>query len=96
MTGERLVDRVLQYYSHTELSCTKNLLLPCRGRPPYPLIKDMTEEEVEYLTTWLDYYHAGKSKDGTEGVNEIVGYHKEFKEQQDSGKTTFQLPEKQF
>lgn len=65
----------------------------CSGKPPYPIIKDLSEEEVEYITTWLDHYQFAKSTNGVDDVGIIVGYLKEFKEQQESGKSTFKLPE---
>ena len=63
------------------------------GRPPYPLVTQLSKDEVEYLTQYLDNFQAGVSSDGVGDLGEIVGYLKEFKEQQDSGKTSFKLPE---
>ncbi len=34
------------------------------GKPPYPLVKDFPEDELEYVTRWLDLYQAAKSSDG--------------------------------
>lgn len=69
---------------------SQNFLL-IRGKPPYPLAKDMNPEELEYVTTWLDHYELPGFKDG-DAKKPIIGYVKEYKEQQDSGKTTFVLP----
>ena len=66
--------------------------MPFRGKPPYPLVKDLTEEELEFLNCWLDHYLAGPTLDGKSGVGQIIGYLKEFKEQQDSGVTSLVLP----
>jgi hypothetical protein len=41
--------------------------------------------QVEYLTCWLDHYHLKQA--GT-----LVGFLKEFREQQEKGETSFQLP----
>ena len=59
------------------------------GKPPYPIIKDLSEDEREYVTRWLDHYEL--SPDGTE-KKPFLGYVKEFKEQQQSGNSTFVLP----
>ena len=64
----------------------------CRGRPPYPLAKDLSADEVEYVTRWLDHYQANRAKDGLDNLGEIVGYLQEYKEQQESGKSDFKLP----
>jgi len=58
------------------------------GRPPYPLLKDLSKGELEYVTQWLDRYSL--NRDDTE--RPFVGYLKEFKEQQESGSTTYVLP----
>ena len=63
------------------------------GRPPYPLVSKLSKDEVEYLTQYLDNFQAGVSSDGVGDLGEIVGYLKEFREQQESGKTSFKLPE---
>lgn len=31
-------------------------------------MKDLTEEELEYVTRWLDHYHAGGSEDGVSNL----------------------------
>ena len=64
------------------------------GRPPYPLLRDMSEEDLEYLTQFLDYYHAGSSPDGLEAMGQIVGHLVEFRQQQESGITTWKKPQK--
>ena len=65
-----------------------------RGLPPYPLVKDMDEDEVERLTQFLDYFQAGSSPDGINSMGEIVGHLFEFKKQQESGKTDYKMPNK--
>lgn len=61
--------------------------------PPYPLVKDLTANELEYLTQFLDHFQGRKSQDeGRTDMGEIVGYLKEFHEQQLSGKTDYVLP----
>ncbi len=62
------------------------------GLPPYPLVKDISSKDLEYLTQFLDYYHAGSSKDGVTNMGRIVGHLVEFKEQQDSGVTEWRMP----
>ena len=62
------------------------------GRPPYPLVSLLDRDELEYLTQHLDNYQAGKSTDGESDLGEIIGFLREFKEQQDSGNTDFKLP----
>ncbi len=54
-----------------------------RGQPPYPLVKDLTKEEKEYVYTWLDkYFNQGP----------CVAYLAEFLIQQKSGHTDWFLP----
>ncbi len=65
-----------------------------RGLPPYPLIKDMEEDSVEYLTQVLDHFQAGSSEDGVTNMGQIVGHLVEYRQQQDSGKTEWVKPEK--
>ena len=64
------------------------------GRPPYPIIKDFTEGELEYVSRWLDHFQfrAMKNESETEKRAEIVGFLKEFNDQQIQGKTDFVLP----
>ena len=64
------------------------------GRPPFPLVTAMTPEQIEYARQCLDYLLLGKvaEKDGKAGhgkvdnelrpVGEIIGFLKEFDEQQ--------------
>lgn len=54
----------------------------------------MDPDELEYCSRWLDFYQFGNSENGVDGVGEIIGYLKEFRQQQESGKTDFKLPEK--
>jgi hypothetical protein len=61
-----------------------------RGQPPYPILKDLSTDELEYITRWLDHYHVGPDPTNP---RQIVGFLKEFKDQQDSGTSTFKLPE---
>ena len=56
-------------------------------------MSQFSKDEHEYLTQYLDNFQAGVSSDGVGDLGEIVGFLKEFKEQQDSGKTGFKLPE---
>ena len=58
------------------------------GLPPYPLVKDMKEDELEYVTQWVDRY----SLNSDDTSRPIIGYLKEFKEQQESGRTEFVMP----
>ncbi|OAF70532.1 KCa2.1 [Intoshia linei] len=57
-----------------------------KGQPPYPIIKDLSDDEKEYVHQWRDHYLMRDEK------SKIVGYLKEFFEQQKSGKTTWTLP----
>lgn len=59
------------------------------GIPPYPLVKDFTEEELEYVTEWLDRYSLNADDSPK---HSFIGYLKEFKEQQESGTTDFVMP----
>jgi len=62
------------------------------GKPPYPIVKNLTDGELEYVTSWLDHYHLGGIKGLMSQEPELLGFLKEFREQQESGKTTFVLP----
>jgi len=55
------------------------------GAPPYPLIGKLATHEIEYLTSWLDYYQISRQ-------GELVGILKEFQDQQERGTTQFVLP----
>jgi hypothetical protein len=66
------------------------ILANFRGQPPYPILKDLSTDELEYITRWLDHYHVGPDPTNP---RPIVGFLKEFKDQQDSGTSTFKLPE---
>ena len=59
-----------------------------KGQPPYPLVKDFDEAELEYLTSWVDHY----TLDLNDSPKQFIGYLKEFHEQQDSNSTQFVLP----
>ena len=65
------------------------------GKPPFPLLKDFTEDDLEHLTQFLDSYHAGSSTDGRTNMGKIVGHLKEFREQQESGMTEWRAPQQQ-
>jgi len=60
-----------------------------QGKPSYPLIKDMSPEDLEFITQWLDTY----SLDENDEMKPFVGYLKEFHEQQLSGTTSFVITE---
>lgn len=62
------------------------------GKPPYPIVKNLTDGELEYVTSWLDHYHLGGIKGLMSQEPELLGFLKEFREQQEAGKTTFVLP----
>ena len=51
----------------------------------YPPLFDLFPNQLEYVTSWLDFYHVGLQGD-------LVGFLKEFKEEQDKGATDFVLP----
>ncbi len=55
-------------------------------------MSNLSREEVEYLTCWLDFFQARRSTDFVNNVGEIVGHLKEFREQQESGRTEFRFP----
>ena len=87
--GRDLTSRMLMQYHGIPMDDNDD-----GGNPPYPLVKDLSEDEVEYIHNWLDHYQAAFSKDeGRGNLGEIIGFHKEFLEQQNSGKSTFKLPE---
>ena len=60
------------------------------GRPPYPIIEDLSTHELDYLLNHLDSWHIKNITTLT--LNPIVGYLKEFHDQQLSGETEFRLP----
>ncbi len=55
------------------------------GKPPYPVVKNLTEEEREYVSQWMDFYI-------TRANEKCVAYLTEFLEQQKSGTTDWKLP----
>ena len=68
-----------------------------RGRPPYPILSDIDASEPElreYMNRWLDHYVGKETGGPDDGPAVVVGYLKEFKEQQASGVTTWVCPEK--
>lgn len=60
------------------------------GQPPYPLVKDIKDYQMEHLNNWFDSLHIRNLS--TSDLRPIIGYLKEFKDQQDSGQTSFRLP----
>ena len=40
------------------------------GKPPFPLVKSLAADELEYVTRWLDFYQAGKSEDAVSNKGE--------------------------
>ena len=60
----------------------------CRGKPPYPLLSELNSDEVDHLSISMDMYHIRKNLTSYP----IVGYLKEFLDQQNSGMTEFVLP----
>ena len=60
------------------------------GRPPYPIIEDLSTHELDYLLNHLDSWYIKNITTLT--LNPIVGYLKEFHDQQLSGETEFRLP----
>ena len=85
MTG-KILEAVKYVFNDITVKCIIS------GRPPYPLVSELNEDELEYLTQHLDNYQAGKSSDGESDLGEIIGFLREFQEQQESGKTDFKLP----
>ena len=63
------------------------------GKPPYPLFKDLNEEEKFYLWCYVDQMMFTLDEEGEKvaSVSEVIGYLKEWKEQQESGKTNFKF-----
>ncbi len=55
------------------------------GKPPYPVIKELTEEEREYVSQWMDFYT-------TRANGKCVAFLAEFLQQQKSGITDWKLP----
>ncbi|ESO93557.1 hypothetical protein LOTGIDRAFT_232618 [Lottia gigantea] len=55
------------------------------GKPPYPLLDSLTGDEKEYISRWMDHYLSSSN-------GKAVGYVKEFREQQKSGQSVYQLP----
>lgn len=85
--GRDITSRVLMQYHGIPLDDNDD-----GGRPPYPLVSSMTPGELEYVSSWLDHYHLGGIKGLMIQNPEILGFLKEFKIQQDSGETNFELP----
>merc|ERR1712150_5696 len=85
--GRDITTRVLMQYHGIPMDDNDDA-----GRPPYPLVKDLSQGELEYVTSWLDHYHLGGIQGLMSQNPDIVGFLKEFKKQQLSGQTTFVLP----
>lgn len=85
--GRDITTRVLMQYHGIPMDDNDD-----GGAPPYPLVNSLSSEELEYVTSWLDHYHLGGIKGLMTQNAEILGFLKEFKDQQDSGITTFLLP----
>ena len=85
--GRDITSRVLMQYHGIPLDDNDD-----GGRPPYPLVRDLSPGELEYVTSWLDHYHLGGIPGLMSQDPDIVGFLKEFRIQQSSGKTTFVLP----
>ena len=63
------------------------------GKPPFPLIAAMTPVQLEYARQCLDYLLLGGGDSG-KPVGEIIGFLKEFAEQQlKPAAEAFQLPQ---
>jgi len=63
--------------------------------PPFPLLSELKDHSIEYLTRYLDFCECGASRDeGVTQMGKIIGYLEEFKGQQDSGKTDYKEPNK--
>ena len=58
------------------------------GKPPYPLVTNFSDDELEYITRWLDRYSLNEDN----SAKPIIGYLKEFKLQQISCQSKFVLP----
>ena len=62
---------VRQWMHYKQISLDKN---DDGGRPPFPLVRDMPADDLEYVTRWLDFYQAAKSKDGVENLGSCASY----------------------
>jgi len=85
--GRDITSRVLMQYHGIPMDDNDDA-----GQPPYPLVSSMSPGELEYVTSWLDHYHLGGIKGMMIQNPEVLGYHKEFKKQQESRETKFVLP----
>ena len=56
------------------------------GKPPYPILSQLTKDEFEYVSCWQDHYIAAAN-------GKCVGFLKEFLDQQKSGKSYWKLPQ---
>ena len=64
------------------------------GKAPFPLVSAMTPVQLEYARQALDYILLGGSPGPQEPTGEIIGFLKEFAEQQKKPATeAFQLPQ---
>ena len=67
------------------------------GKPPFPLVSEMTPEQLEFARQTLDYILLGETPGilptEIKVVGEVIGYLKEFAEQQKKpASEAFQLP----
>ena len=84
MTG-----KICLLFAYTKKICLFTLIVILyRGKPPYPLLSDLNSDEVDHLSISMDMYHIRKNFT----LYPIVGYLKEFLDQQNSGMTEFVLP----
>ena len=83
VSGRDITSRILMHFHGIGLDDNDD-----KGRPPYPLLKNLKDTELDYLKCWLDHYALNQD----DSPRSFVGYLKEFKEQQNSESTTFVLP----
>ena len=84
-SGRDLTTRALMGYHDIPMDKNDDF-----GRPPYPIVEDLSTYEMDHLLNNLDSWHIKNVT--TLELNPIVGYLKEFLDQQISGETDFRLP----
>ena len=57
------------------------------------MIKDMSQDELDHILASLDFCQIIKNKTSMT-LNPIIGYLKEFQDQQESGSMSFELPKR--
>ena len=82
-SGRDITSRVLMQFHGIPLDDNDD-----RGRPPFPLVSQLSQAELEFCLCWLDHYQLG----GQAGAGEVVAELAEFQQQQQAGTTTFALP----